>query len=119
MEVHLAGLERCGEGLGIHIRDHQDPTVMDVLGADRDKTVRRETDRRDVEWRTHATAAGTNRTGRPAAAIAAFTSAIAWILRWKIDPASTAPAPPSSIAATKSAGPAAPPEAMTGTRTRD
>ena len=54
----------------------------------------------------------------PAAAIAALTSAIEWIRRWKIDAARTASAPPSRTAATKSAGPAAPPDAMTGTRTR-
>ena len=54
----------------------------------------------------------------PAAAIAAFTSAIEWRRRWKIDAARTASAPPSRIAATKSSGPAAPPEAMTGTPTR-
>ena len=44
--------------------------------------------------------------------------AIEWIRRWKIDAARTASAPPSRTAATKSAGPAAPPEAMTGTDTR-
>ena len=42
---------------------------------------------------------------------------IEWIRRWKIEAASTASAPPSRTAATKSAGPAAPPEAMTGTET--
>ena len=59
---------------------------------------------------------GTNR--QPAAAIAALTAAIEWIRRWKIEAARTASAPPSTTAATKSSGPAAPPEAMTGTDTR-
>ena len=45
------------------------------------------------------------RTGNPAPAIAALTDAIEWIRRWKIDAASTASAPPSRTAATKSAGP--------------
>ena len=62
---------------------------------------------------------GTSRTGSPAAAIAALTSPMEWIRRWKIEAARTASAPPSRTAATKSAGPAAPPDAMTGTRTRD
>ena len=65
------------------------------------------------------TACGTRRTGSPAAAIAALTSAIEWIRRWKIEAARTASAPPSTTAATKSSGPAAPPEAMTGTPTRE
>ena len=55
------------------------------------------------------------RTGIPAAAMAALTSPIACWFRWKIEAARTAEAPPSRTAATKSAGPAAPPEAMTGT----
>ena len=64
-------------------------------------------------------APATRRTGSPAAAIAALTSAMVWIRRWKIEAARTASAPPSRTAATKSAGPAAPPDAMTGTPTRD
>ena len=88
-------------------------------------------DRRDEAVGAEATAAGDERApsrdglpGRagpagPAAAIAALTSAIEWIRRWKIEAARTASAPPSRTAATKSAGPAAPPDAMTGTRTRE
>ena len=50
--------------------------------------------------------------------MAALTSAMECWRRWKIEAASTAEAPPSRTAATKSAGPAAPPDATTGTGTR-
>ena len=73
-----------------------------------DETVRRRSaTARGIEIAVpgHAAASARRRTGRPAAAIAGLTSAIAWIRRWKIEAARTASAPPSTTAATKSAGP--------------
>src|SRR5688572_13598217 len=116
MEVHFAGGHRRLERLGVHPRDHQDASVGGILDHRGHEAVGAKTDvrsRHDVPG-GHATA----RTGSPAAAIAALTSAMEWTGRWKIDGARTASAPPSRTAATKSAGPAAPPLAMTGTWTR-
>src|SRR5688572_19861090 len=120
MEMDIARVDRGGERLGVHVRDHQDAAVHGVLDHDRGEPVRpeRHARRRERPRRAHAADSGTSLTGSPAAAMAAFTSAIEWMRRWKIDAASTASAPPSRTAATKSAGPAAPPDAMTGTGTR-
>ena len=51
--------------------------------------------------------------------MSALTAAIEWMSRWKIDAASTASALPSATAAVMSAGVPAPPEATTGTWTRE
>src|SRR4029077_7673773 len=119
VEMDLAGGEGRGQRFSVEVGDHQDAPIGDVLDDPRDEAVARpEPDRRRVERQVHAAGSRATRTGRPAAAMAAFTSPIAWMRRWKIDAASTASAPPRSIAATKSAGPAAPPEAITGTSTR-
>ncbi len=104
--MDVARLERRAKGFGIHVRDHEDAAVGGVLDDDRREAIRPECHvrSRDGSLGVHAAASGTSLTGRPAAAIAAFTSAIEWIRRWKIDAASTASAPPSRTAATKSAG---------------
>src|SRR5690554_1750582 len=59
----------------------------------------------------------TSRTGIPAPAIAAFTSAIVISRRWKMEAASTAEAPPTATASTQCWALPAPPEAMTGMST--
>src|SRR4249919_2762597 len=118
--MDIAGRDRRGQRLGVHVGDHQHAPVGAVLDHGRHEAVRAEADGwRRPPARRHATACGASRTGRPAAAIAAFTSAMEWIPWWKIEAARTASAPPSRTARTKSSGPAAPPEAMTGTPTRD
>src|SRR6187402_942009 len=117
MEVDLACLECRAEGLRVHVGQHQHAAVCGVLNDRGQETVWAEADL--GRGHRHAATAGTSRTGRPASAIAALTDAIEWIRRWKIDAARTASAPPSTTAATKSSGPAAPPDAITGTRTRD
>ena len=90
-------VERRGEGLGVHVGEHQDPAVGGVLDDAGHEAVGAEADRRRVGCASrHATASGTSRTGSPAAAIAALTAAIEWIRRWKIEAASTASAPPST-----------------------
>ena len=42
MEVDVAGRRRRGQRLGIHVADHQDPAVGDVLDHGRDEAVRPE-----------------------------------------------------------------------------
>src|SRR6188472_1770187 len=104
MEVHVAARERRVECLRVHVREHEHPAVAHVLDDGGDQAVSAEPHGRPVERNPdpHATACGTSRTGSPAAAIAAFTSLIEWIRRWKIEAARTASAPPSTTAATKS-----------------
>ena len=117
--MDLAGRERRGQRLRVHVGHHQHAPVGAVLDDGRHEAVRAEADGwRRLRARRHATAWGASRTGRPAAAMAALTSAMEWIRRWKIEAARTASAPPSRTARTKSSGPAAPPDAMTGTPTR-
>ena len=101
------------ERLLVHPGEHQHAPVGGVLDDCRDEPVVAE-----LRIDGHAATPAVVRTGNPAPAIADLTDAIEWIRRWKIEAASTASAPPSRTAATKSAGPAAPPEAMTGTDTR-
>src|SRR4051794_22885476 len=120
MEMDDPGLERCRERLGVHPGEHEHGAVRSVLDDGRDEAGGSPDPLTGEGYhRTgHAAAAGSSRTGKPASAIACLTAAIEWIRRWKIDAARTASAPPSRTAATKSIGPAAPPEAMTGTSTR-
>src|SRR4051812_28801523 len=115
----LAALARRPPRLFIHPAEHQDPSVCRVLDDRRGEAVEPPQRLGPLSGdRGHAAASSARRTGNPASAIACFTSEIEWIRRWKIEAARTASAPPSRTALTKSAGPAAPPEAMTGTRTR-
>ena len=93
VEVDLAGLERRRERLGVHPGEHQDPAVGGVLDDRRRQAVGTEPHGGQVR-RRHAAAPDATRTGRPAAAIAALTSPIEWIRRWKIEAARTASAPP-------------------------
>ena len=62
VEVDLAGLDRGGQGLGVHVADHQDPPVVHVLDDCRDEPVGRERPRSASTG--HATAWG--RAGRTA-----------------------------------------------------
>ena len=132
VEVDVAGAERRGEGLDIEPADHQHAAVGDVLDDAHDETRLVPADGLGVEAVLEVDGARSNRargghaaapasiarTGSPAAAIAALASAIVTSPRWKIPAARTASAWPSRIALMKSAGPAAPPDAMTGTGTR-
>ena len=78
VEVDLAGRERRGERLGVHPGDHQDAAVGARPGRPpgRGRRRRSATAGAATDDARHATACGTSRTGRPAAAIAALTSAI-------------------------------------------
>jgi hypothetical protein len=119
VEVDLARGEGGGERLRVDVGDHQDAAVGGVLDDGGDEAGRAPGDVFLAELRGgHATDSSMRRTGRPAAAMAALTSAIEYMRRWKIEAARTASALPSRTAVTKSSGPAAPPDAMTGTRTR-
>src|SRR6185369_6598647 len=120
MEMDDTGLVGDPPRLLVHPREHQDATVRGILDDRRHEAVRSPA-RLAVGARHgtgHAATSGTRRTASPASAIARLTAAIEWIRRWKIEAARTASAPPSRMAATKSAGPAAPPDAITGTSTR-
>src|SRR5579863_193827 len=75
--------------------------------------------REDIGEAAHAVAFSVSRTGRPPAAMAAFASPMLTSPKWKMEAASTASAPPSRTAETRSAAPPAPPEAITGTPTAD
>src|SRR4029077_6843847 len=97
----------------IRVGEHQHPAVSLVLDDDRDQPIRAPGRVPD-----HAATPWVARIGIPAVAIARLTSAIEWIRRWKIEAARTASTPPSRTAVTKSAGEAAPPDAITGTDTR-
>src|SRR5450759_919571 len=119
MEVDVTGCERRSERLRIDVGNHQHAAVRCILRPTRN----------EARWApghvlfdqllaTHAPDSSIRRTGNPAPAMAALTSAIENIRRWKIEAARTASALPSRTAVMKSAGPAAPPEAITGTRTR-
>src|SRR3990172_10248066 len=109
----VAGRRGGGQGRRIRVGDHENSTVVGVLHDHGNEPIGTE------RWREvgHAAAPEVALMGSPAAAIAAFTSAIAWSRRWNTDAARTASAPPSTTARTKSSGPAAPPDAMIGTST--
>src|SRR3990172_5239280 len=111
--MEFAGSQGGGQGLRIRVGDHENSTVVGVLHDHGNEPIGTE------RWRDvcHAAAPEVALMGSPAAAIAAFTSAIAWSRRWKTEAASTASATPSTTARTKSSGPAAPPDPMTGTLT--
>ncbi len=130
VEVDLARPQRCLDRLGVLPADHEHAPVRGILDDRRDEAVRavaqdgrieRPNPRveRPVPGDRHQAASEVRRTGTPASAMAAFTAAMEWMSRWKIEAARTASAPPSVTAATMSAGEPAPPEAMTGTPTRD
>ena len=118
--MDLAGRERRGERLGVQPGEHQHAAVGDVLDDRRDEAVGRRTGRPPGRATSRPSRRGhpaTPRTGRPAAAIAALTSAIEWIRRWKIDGREDRIG--AAVADRRDEvvpGPAAPPDAMTGTR---
>src|SRR5476651_1647808 len=118
MEMDLTRGEGRRERFMIDPGQHQDPAVGAVLDDRRDEagSIRPGHGRR-IERRggAHAARPGVRRTASPASAMAALIAPIEWIRRWKIEAARTASAPPSRMARTKSAGPAAPPDAITGT----
>ena len=123
VEVRLARPQRGLDRLGVLPADHEHAAVGGVLDDGRDQAVRAEAHGRPRRASELAAPPSgrlrVRRTGTPASAMAALTAPIEWMSRWKIEAARTASACPCVTAATMSAGEPAPPEAMTGTLTRD
>src|ERR1700692_2104231 len=108
----LAGLQRAGQRLVVHPRDHQHVAAAALLheGVEQPVGVAFEA-RRDIWIECH-------RTVIPAAAMACFTWPMVNCRKWNTLPAKPASAPATTAGAKWSAEPA-PPLAITGTVTAD
>src|SRR5882757_3190054 len=108
----LAGLQRAGQRLVVHPRDHQDVAAAALLhdGGEQAVGVAFEA-RRDIGIERH-------RTVIPSAAMACFTWPMVNCRKWNTLAANTASAPATTAGAKCSTAPA-PPLAITGTVTAD